>query len=212
MKQVFIALSVIAFCLVLVGQSMADTGYYPSGYWPWDKDKGNIELGFADMGMKFDSVSYGELLDLGYGSLTLSLLGGVASNTGHMEGFTDGGVQLSRENALEQWGESFEAELANLVYKTIGKAYTSDDAKHFKFLLLTEDFEYKVAGNSAYSLLLSAGSIIIGIDDTWAGDRDFNDLLMIGVKYAPAPVPGAAWLLGSGLAGLLALRKRKVLN
>jgi hypothetical protein len=43
-------------------------------------------------------------------------------------------------------------------------------------------------------------------------DRDFNDVVIEVVNVAPVPLPGAAWLFGSGVLGLLGIgysRKRK---
>ena len=39
------------------------------------------------------------------------------------------------------------------------------------------------------------------------GDRDYNDLV-VEVNLAPIPIPGAILLLGSGLLGLLGIRKK----
>ena len=36
-------------------------------------------------------------------------------------------------------------------------------------------------------------------------DRDFNDVVIEVVNVAPVPIPGAAWLFGSGVLGLLGL-------
>ena len=40
------------------------------------------------------------------------------------------------------------------------------------------------------------------------GDTDFFYTLQIQSESAPVPVPAAAWLLGSGLAGMLGFRRR----
>lgn len=54
----------------------------------------------------------------------------------------------------------------------------------------------------------NAGTILVCFEDMHqyeAADYDYNDMI---VAIAPTPVPAAVWLLGSGLAGLVALRRR----
>jgi hypothetical protein len=67
----------------------------------------------------------------------------------------------------------------------------SDGVDHFKF------FENKK----------KPGEYYIAVDDVLNGDGDYNDM----VVHAAVPIPGAVWLLGSGLAGLVGIR-RKFLN
>ncbi|EFI35277.1 protein of unknown function DUF1555 [Desulfonatronospira thiodismutans ASO3-1] len=47
--------------------------------------------------------------------------------------------------------------------------------------------------------------IFVGFNDAWTGDNDYNDMVL-AVKAVP--IPGAVWLLGSGILGLVALRRR----
>lgn len=56
---------------------------------------------------------------------------------------------------------------------------------------------------------LTAGSLIIGLNDKGSSDKDYDDFIIAVSKTAPAhtPIPAAAWLLGSGLAGLAGFRR-----
>ncbi len=54
----------------------------------------------------------------------------------------------------------------------------------------------------------AAGTVLVCFEDMVGypnADYDYNDMI---VAITPTPIPAAAWLLGSGLAGLMALRRR----
>jgi hypothetical protein len=76
--------------------------------------------------------------------------------------------------------------------------YATDSGKG---LLL--DFEY-YGFKGVYVAAFEDGA---ALDNTNFGDRDYNDLV-VGMNACPAPIPGALWLLGSGLLGLVGLRRR----
>ena len=38
-------------------------------------------------------------------------------------------------------------------------------------------------------------------------DKDYNDMI-VKVSYVPTPIPAAVWLLGTGLLGLVGIRRR----
>lgn len=61
------------------------------------------------------------------------------------------------------------------------------------------------------SVTLPVGSILIAMSHRAYYTGDYNDFVFAISKEAPTvtPVPGAVWLLGSGLAGLLALRRKR---
>jgi hypothetical protein len=61
----------------------------------------------------------------------------------------------------------------------------------------------------AYSALFNGGSsIILGFNDIASVDADFDDLVL-RVDVAAVPIPATAWLFGSGLIGLVGIKRRK---
>lgn len=51
-----------------------------------------------------------------------------------------------------------------------------------------------------------AGDRLVAFNDAWSGDTDYDDFNLRA--RADTPIPGAVWLLGSGLIGLVGLRRR----
>jgi hypothetical protein len=61
----------------------------------------------------------------------------------------------------------------------------------------------------AYSALFNGdSSIILGFNDIASVDADFDDLVL-RVDVAAVPIPATAWLFGSGLIGLVGIKRRK---
>ncbi|MDO9083600.1 MAG: VPLPA-CTERM sorting domain-containing protein, partial [Humidesulfovibrio sp.] len=64
------------------------------------------------------------------------------------------------------------------------------------------------------SLTLSAGTILVCYDEFATWDKDYNDFIFAISDTAPAgttptPIPGALWLLGSGLMGLMGIKRAR---
>lgn len=49
-----------------------------------------------------------------------------------------------------------------------------------------------------------------GWTDSLAGTTDNHSLNLFAVRVEAVPIPGAVWLMGSGLAGLLAVQRRRI--
>ncbi len=76
---------------------------------------------------------------------------------------------------------------------------SSDNVRIYR---LTADWTVPGLGTT-----LAAGTLIIGLNDSWTGDGDYDDLILAARH---TPIPGAVWLLGTGLLGLVSIRQ--VLN
>lgn len=55
---------------------------------------------------------------------------------------------------------------------------------------------------------LKAGTIILGLDDGGGGADDNHDDIILALTKVQVPIPGAIWMLASGLVGLVALRRK----
>lgn len=86
---------------------------------------------------------------------------------------------------------------------TTNKSYSLSDSSTIKVYQLTDS--WTVPG---LNLTLDAGTLIIGFNDSGSPDADFDDLILVATPTNATPIPGAAWLLGSGLLGLIGLRRR----
>jgi hypothetical protein len=76
-----------------------------------------------------------------------------------------------------------------------------DNTAHVKIYQLTSAWTGILNGND---VTLAAGTLILGYNDINLGG-DYDDLI---IAAAPTPIPGAAWLLGTGVLGLFGLRRR----
>lgn len=58
--------------------------------------------------------------------------------------------------------------------------------------------------------ILGIGTLLLGLNDSSTGDKDYDDFILAASKSAaPTPVPGAVWLLGSGLLGIMGFKRTR---
>ncbi len=87
------------------------------------------------------------------------------------------------------------------VTKTIGQKYYAD--------ISTTDTLYLLSAVSQYFDLGSGESLKVDLQSQFfTNDSDGHIKATLQVVPTPTPIPAAVWLLGSGLAGLLGLRRR----
>ena len=75
---------------------------------------------------------------------------------------------------------------------------------YLQYYQLTSDWTY--TGKSGITLNFLENDIIVGFNDN-SKHIDHMDLV-VALRPSPVPVPGAVWLLGSGLLGLVGIRRR----
>ncbi len=140
------------------------------------------------------------------GSLTGSYdVTALAFEAGDQNLFVDGfGTTLFDTGATGNFGTwtlGVDLTLATYDSVTQGDSFGLNDTNAVHIYQLTQSWLVPELG-----INLAAGTLLFGLNDTGSGDGDYDDLIIAAVTTA-TPIPGAVWLLGSGLLGLVGLRK-----
>lgn len=112
-----------------------------------------------------------------------------------------GGVLFSNKDE-SNWDTAVTVDLADTYFFSKTSACSSGtpyalSSDNVLSAFVTTAFTY----NSVY---FAAGDLLLLFNDG-GGDADYDDFVLHG---APTPIPGAIWLLGSGLIGLVGLRRK----
>lgn len=121
--------------------------------------------------------------------------------------FVDGsGTTLFNNADTSNWGtwaQAVDASTAHYASVTQGDSFTLD-MSNVAIYQLTNTWTVPTL-----NIELAAGTLVFGFNDTGSGDGDFDDLIMAARPTASTPIPGAVWLLGSGLIGLVGIRRNR---
>ena len=126
------------------------------------------------------------------------------------DSYEAGNVLFTNTKVAKQIGTWKTADMGTAIfydttYRDFDSGVTSiTDAKSIQVLALKNDWVVNK------KLTLSAGTLILGLNDPRGCDKDFDDFILAAkAKTAPTPVPGAVWLLGSGLLGLMGFKRAR---
>ncbi|WP_419780245.1 hypothetical protein [Maridesulfovibrio sp.] len=102
------------------------------------------------------------------------------------------------------WNNAVTVDLENTFFTDGYKSYNlglNDQSNNVYTAKVIKEFSYN-------NIVFSENDLVIMLNDR-GGDKDYDDYILHGrASTAATPIPGAVWLLGSGLLGLIGLRKK----
>lgn len=179
-KQLFAA-TTLASLMAVAGQANADSVSF------WD------HLGNVDVKLRENGVGIGDKYELIQIGLNPSLYAGATINSVNLK------IWLSDDVDIIPRIEVAQIEAINGT-NVFGLTYLEEVGSNFP------NVEYDLDVTSFFS---ASGLNFTALLQAEQGDFDYhNAKLTIDYTPAPVPVPAAAWLLGSGLAGLGLIKRR----
>lgn len=139
------------------------------------------------------------------GAYELTPLGFEAGDTIQFMSSAAGDVLFTNKNLAAEFSQGWKsADLGSALFNDLTTSLQTgvNELSRVAVLQLTES--WTLSGG----LTLSAGTLILGLNDDGSTDGDFDDFIL-AAKAAPTPVPGAVWLLGSGLLGIMGFKRTR---
>lgn len=199
-------LSTCIWCFVLWGALMPAKGFATS--YPYQlTDISDISQFIKNLGISA-TQTYSPGLT---GIWEITPLGSEAGNMNLL--MDENGLELFSNKAIaQQFGTFKTASLAESSFIDTSKnpdALYKLNSEHIRTYTLTSAWTPSDKKNSKYpdSFSFEIGSLLLAFNDSWTGDQDFDDFILIARPTSPTPIPGAIWLLGSGLLGMAGLRR-----
>ena len=139
------------------------------------------------------------------GAYDLTPVGFEAGDTIQFKAAAGGDVLFTNQNMAAEFNKGWKtADLSSATFKDLKTNMETgvNDANRVAVLKLTQSWAV------SSGLTLKAGTLILGLNDDGSTDGDFDDFILAAkAKTAPTPIPGAVWLLGSGLLGVMGFKR-----
>ena len=139
------------------------------------------------------------------GAYELTPLGFEAGDTIQFMSAASGDVLFTNKNLAAEFAKGWKsADLGSALFNDVTTSLQTGVNELSRVAVLQLSQSWTLSGG----LTLSAGTLILGLNDDGSMDGDFDDFIL-AAKAAPTPVPGAVWLLGSGLLGIMGFKRTR---
>jgi len=139
------------------------------------------------------------------GAYEITPLGFEASDAIQFKSAAAGDVLFTNQDLAAEFGKGWKtADLGSALFNDLTTSLVTsvNETSRVAVLQLTQSWTL------SSGLTLNAGTLILGLNDDGSKDGDFDDFIL-AAKAAPTPVPGAVWLLGSGLLGIMGFKRAR---
>lgn len=139
------------------------------------------------------------------GAYELTPLGFEAGDTIQFKSAAAGDILFTNKNLAAEFGKGWKtADLGSAIFNDVTTSLKTGVNELSRVAVLQLSDSWTLSSG----LTLSAGTLILGLNDDGSKDGDFDDFIL-AAKAAPTPVPGAVWLLGSGLLGIMGFKRTR---
>lgn len=205
---------VLMLCLLLVfalGAAQAQAAPYSFGSAKLDGDTTNLisnlqRLVDADSGSRFQGMERPTVVSFTDKYVTLLALSESVSAGFSMAVLGTGIYDAADPGVWNAKGVFASAVSNDVLFSVDGESYTLGAVNLVGAFMYKGSFVYQPAGNYD-AIEIEAGTVFAGL--SFGNSQAIDAIVAIAPgQFNIVPIPGAVWLMGTGLAGLVALRRR----